>query len=90
MEDFLLEKIDRRRLAKLSNLDYLGLDMVEAGTTLFEVVFIFPSNCSHNHKIVIFVIHKICPIHCGLWLLCNYMLFYYYLLNTNIFLHHVL
>ncbi len=45
MEDFLLEKIDRRRLAKLSNLDYLGLDMVEAGTTIFEVVFIFPSNC---------------------------------------------
>ena len=44
MEDFLLEKIDRRRLAKLSNLDYLGLDMVEAGTTIFEVVFIFPSN----------------------------------------------
>lgn len=34
MEDFLLEKIDRRRLAKLSNLDYLGLDMVEAGNDL--------------------------------------------------------
>lgn len=46
MEDFLLEKIDRRRLAKLSNLDYLGLDMVEAGIELFESVFIFTSNCS--------------------------------------------
>ena len=29
-----MEKIDRRRLTKLSNLDYLGVDMVEAGNDL--------------------------------------------------------
>ena len=26
-----MDKIERRRLARLSNLDYLGVDMVEAG-----------------------------------------------------------
>ncbi len=35
MEDFLLDKIERRRReARLSNLDYLGVDMVEAGNDL--------------------------------------------------------
>jgi len=34
VEDFLMDKIDRRRLTRLSNLDYLGVDMVEAGNDL--------------------------------------------------------
>ncbi|XP_046640054.1 endophilin-B1-like [Daphnia pulicaria] len=34
VEDFLMDKIERRRLARLSNLDYLGVDMVEAGNDL--------------------------------------------------------
>lgn len=35
VEDFLLDKIERRRReARLSNLDYLGVDMVEAGNDL--------------------------------------------------------
>ena len=34
VEDFLMEKIDRRRMNRLSNLDYLGVDMVEAGNDL--------------------------------------------------------
>lgn len=29
-----MDKIDRRRLTRLSNLDYLGVDMVEAGNDL--------------------------------------------------------
>ena len=29
-----MEKIDRRRMNRLSNLDYLGVDMVEAGNDL--------------------------------------------------------
>ena len=34
VEDFLMDKIDRRRLARLSNLDYLGVNMVESGNDL--------------------------------------------------------
>ena len=34
VEDFLMDKIDRRRAMRLSNLDYLGVDMVEAGNDL--------------------------------------------------------
>jgi len=34
VEDFLMDKIDRRRLTRLSNTDYLGVDMVEAGNDL--------------------------------------------------------
>jgi len=34
VEDFLMEKIDRRRPTRLSSLDYLGVDMVEAGNDL--------------------------------------------------------
>ncbi len=29
-----MDKIERRRLARLSNLDYFGVDMVEAGNDL--------------------------------------------------------
>ena len=29
-----MDKIDRRRLARLSNLDYLGVNMVESGNDL--------------------------------------------------------
>ncbi|KAG8267825.1 Endophilin-B1 [Homalodisca vitripennis] len=31
VEDFLFEKIDKKRPNRLSNLEYLGLDMIEAG-----------------------------------------------------------
>lgn len=31
VEDYLLEKIDKKRPNRLSNLEYLGLDMIEAG-----------------------------------------------------------
>jgi len=31
VEDFIFEKIDKQRPARLSNLEYLGLDMIEAG-----------------------------------------------------------
>lgn len=42
-----MDKIERRRLARLSNLDYLGVDMVEAGNdlgpgTLYGQLEIFP------------------------------------------------
>lgn len=32
VEDFLFEKIDKKRPSRLSNQEYLGLDMMEAGT----------------------------------------------------------
>lgn len=32
VEDFIYEKIEKKRPARLSNLEYLGLDMIEAGT----------------------------------------------------------
>jgi endophilin-B len=31
VEDFLFEKIEKKRPNRLSNLEYLGLDMIEAG-----------------------------------------------------------
>lgn len=31
VEDFIFEKIDKQRPSRLSNLEYLGLDMIEAG-----------------------------------------------------------
>lgn len=31
VEDFLFEKIDKKRPNRLSNLEYLGQDMIEAG-----------------------------------------------------------
>lgn len=31
VEDFLYEKIEKKRPNRLSNLEYLGLDMIEAG-----------------------------------------------------------
>lgn len=31
VEDFLFEKIDKKRPTRLSNLEYLGLDMIDAG-----------------------------------------------------------
>lgn len=31
VEDFLFEKIDKKRPNRLSNLEYLGLDMIDAG-----------------------------------------------------------
>lgn len=31
MEDYLFEKIDKKKPNRLSNLEYLGLDMIEAG-----------------------------------------------------------
>ncbi|KAL1491505.1 hypothetical protein ABEB36_012093 [Hypothenemus hampei] len=34
IEDLVYEKIEKQRPSRLSNLEYLGLDMVEAGTTL--------------------------------------------------------
>ncbi|CAG9771215.1 unnamed protein product [Ceutorhynchus assimilis] len=34
IEDFVYEKIEKQRPSRLSNLEYLGLDMVEAGTCL--------------------------------------------------------
>lgn len=32
IEDFIYEKIEKKRPSRLSNLEYLGLDMIEAGT----------------------------------------------------------
>lgn len=32
VEDFIYEKIEKKRPARLSNLEYLGLDMIEAGS----------------------------------------------------------
>ena len=32
VEDFLFDKMDKKRPNRLSNLEYLGLDMIEAGT----------------------------------------------------------
>ncbi|XP_076270346.1 SH3 domain containing GRB2 like, endophilin-B isoform X2 [Rhynchophorus ferrugineus] len=34
IEDYVYEKIEKQRPSRLSNLEYLGLDMVEAGTSL--------------------------------------------------------
>lgn len=31
IEDFVYEKIEKKRPARLSNLEYLGLDMIETG-----------------------------------------------------------
>lgn len=40
VEDFLMDKIDRRRITRLSNLDYLGVDMVEAGMLALSFSYI--------------------------------------------------
>lgn len=33
VEDFIFEKIEKKKPQRLSNIEYLGLDMIEAGGT---------------------------------------------------------
>jgi hypothetical protein len=50
VEDFLFEKIEKKRPNRLSNLEYLGLDMIEAGNefgpgTAYGMLWTLCSNC---------------------------------------------
>lgn len=39
VEDFIFEKIEKKKPQRLSNIEYLGLDMIEAGGTYGSLEF---------------------------------------------------
>lgn len=53
VEDFIFEKIEKKKPNRLSNLEYLGLDMVEVKSNILRLCFVYSFRRSVNCYLII-------------------------------------
>lgn len=53
VEDFIFEKIEKKKPNRLSNLEYLGLDMVEVKLNILRLCFVYSFRRSVNCYLII-------------------------------------